>query len=132
MRLLLDENLPRQLKGHLTWDIEVLTVQERGWSGKRNSELLMSAEAEFDVLLTMDRGVEFQQNMGNLSLAILVIRAPSNRFEDLESVIPNIQEALKRIHTGQVIRVGSSPATHQLLDSALSPMCYDRKLYEET
>ena len=111
MRLLLDENLPRQLKGHLTWDIEVLTVQERGWSGKRNSELLMSAEAEFDVLLTMDRGVEFQQNMGNLSLAILVIRAPSNRFEDLESVIPNIQEALKRIHTGQVIRVGSSPAT---------------------
>ncbi len=111
MRILLDENLPRQLKRHFTADVEVLTVQERGWSAKKNSELLRLAAGEFDVFLTMDRGVEFQQSVQNLSIAILIIRAPSNRFEDLQPLIPEVQETVKGIHPGQVIRVGSRPAT---------------------
>jgi predicted nuclease of predicted toxin-antitoxin system len=111
MRILLDENLPRQLKQHFTADIEALTVQERGWSGKKNAELLRLAAEEFDVLLTMDRGVEFQQRVESLSIAILIIRASSNRFEDLQPLIPEVREVLKGIHPGQVTRVGSRPAT---------------------
>jgi predicted nuclease of predicted toxin-antitoxin system len=111
MRILLDENLPRQLKQHFTADIEALTVQERGWSGTKNSELLRLAAEEFDVFLTMDRGVEFQQRVENLSIAILIIRAPSKRFEDLQPLIPEVREALKGIQPGQVTRVGCRPAT---------------------
>ncbi len=111
MRTLLDENLPRQLKQHFTTNVEAMTVQERGWSGKKNSELLRLAAEEFDVFLTMDRGVEFQQRVENLAIAILIIRAPSNRFEDLQPLLPEIREALKGIHPGHVTRVGSRPAT---------------------
>jgi predicted nuclease of predicted toxin-antitoxin system len=77
MRVLLDENLPRQLKRHFTAEVGVLTVQERGWSGIKNSELLRLAAGEFEVFLTMDRGVEFQQNFQSLSIGVLIIRAPS-------------------------------------------------------
>jgi predicted nuclease of predicted toxin-antitoxin system len=90
MRVLLDENLPRQLKRHFTADVEALAVQERGWSGIKNSELLRLAAGEFEVFLTMDRGVEFQQNLQSLSIGILIIRAPSNRFEDLQPLISRL------------------------------------------
>ncbi|MCD5417875.1 DUF5615 family PIN-like protein [Candidatus Bipolaricaulota bacterium] len=107
MRVLLDENLPRQLKRRLAPAVEAQTVQERGWSGKENSELLQLAEVEFDALLTMDRGVEFQQDIRDMSLSVLVIRAPSNRFADLEPLLPEVGETLKAIQPGQVIRVGA-------------------------
>jgi hypothetical protein len=107
MRVLLDENLPRQLKRHFTADVEVLTVQERGWSGIRNSELLRLAAGEFDVFLTMDRGVQFQQNLQSLAIGILIIRAPSNRFEDLQPLIAEVHNALNTIQPGQVRRVGA-------------------------
>ena len=107
MRVLLDENLPRQLKRHFTADLEVLTVQERGWSGIKNSELLRLAAGEFDVFLTMDSGVEFQQNLQSLAIGILIIRAPSNRFEDLQPLISEVHEALNTIQPGQVRRVGA-------------------------
>lgn len=107
MRILLDENLPRRLKGHFPTDVEVLTVQERGWSGIKNSELLRLAAGEFEVFLTMDRGVEFQQNLQSLSLGVLIIRAPSNRFEDLLPLMSEVHHALNTIQSGQVRRVGS-------------------------
>jgi predicted nuclease of predicted toxin-antitoxin system len=107
MRVLLDENLPRQVKRHFTADVEVLTVQERGWSGIKNSELLRLAAGEFDVFLTMDSGVEFQQNLQSLAIGILIVRAPSNRFEDLQPLISEVHEALNTIHPGQVRRVSA-------------------------
>jgi predicted nuclease of predicted toxin-antitoxin system len=106
MRILLDENVPRQLKRHFSADVEVVIVQERGWRGIKNSELLRLAAAEFEVFLTMDRGVEFQQNLQSLSIGILIIRAPSNRFEDLQPLISEVQNALNIIQPGQVHRVG--------------------------
>ncbi|MDQ2695700.1 MAG: DUF5615 family PIN-like protein, partial [Pseudomonadota bacterium] len=63
MRVLLDENLDRRLKRAFESDFDVVTVTERGWSGKTNGELLRLAEVEFDVLVTMDRGIEHQQNL---------------------------------------------------------------------
>jgi predicted nuclease of predicted toxin-antitoxin system len=107
MRVLLDENLPRQLKRHFTADIEVLTVQERGWTGIKNSELLRLAAGEFEVLLTMDRGVEFQQNLQSLPIGILIIRASSNRFEDLQPLLAEMRIALNTIQPGEVRRVGT-------------------------
>jgi predicted nuclease of predicted toxin-antitoxin system len=107
MRVLLDENLPRQLKQHFPADVEVLTVQERGWSGIKNSALLRLAAGEFEVFLTMDRGVEFQQNLQGLSIGVLIIRAPSNRFEDLQPLISEVHNTLSTIQPGQVLRVGS-------------------------
>ena len=107
MRVLLDENLPQQLKQHFTADVEVLTVHERGWSGIKNSELLRLAVGEFDVFLTMDRGVEFQQNLQSLSVGILIIRARSNRFEDLQPLISEVHNVLNTIQTGQVRRVSA-------------------------
>ena len=60
--------------------MEVLTVRERGWSGIKNSALLRLAAGEFDVFLTMDRGVEFQQNLRSLHLGVLIIRAPDGHW----------------------------------------------------
>jgi predicted nuclease of predicted toxin-antitoxin system len=107
MRVLLDENLLRQLKQHFPSEVEVLTVQERGWSGIKNSELLRLAAGEFEVFLTMDRGVEFQQNLQSLSFGVLIIRAPSNRFEALQPLLSEVHNALNTIQPGQVLRVGS-------------------------
>jgi hypothetical protein len=107
MRVLLDENLPRQLKQHFSPVVEVLTVQERGWSGIKNSALLRLAAGEFEVFLTMDKGVEYQQNLQSLSIGVLIIRAPSNRFEDLQALIPEVHNALHAIDPGQVRRVGA-------------------------
>ncbi len=64
IRVLLDENLPRKLKWSL--DADVVTVPERGWGGIKNNRLLRLAASEFDVLLTMDRGLEYQQNLKGL------------------------------------------------------------------
>jgi hypothetical protein len=107
MRVLLDENLPRQLKQHFSADVEVLTVQERGWSGIKNSELLRLAAEEFDVFLTMDRGVQFQQNLQSLAIGLLIIRARSNRFEDLQPLISEVHNALDTFQPGQIRRVGA-------------------------
>jgi hypothetical protein len=107
MRVLLDENLPRQLKQHFSAEVEVLTVQERGWSGIKNSELLRLAAGKFEVFLTMDRGVEFQQNLQSLAIGILIIRAPSNRFEDLQPLVSELQNAMHTIQPGRVRRVGA-------------------------
>lgn len=71
IRVLLDENLPRKLKWSL--DAEALTVPERGWGGIKNGPLLRLAATEFDVLLTIDRGIEYQQNLTGMELCLIVL-----------------------------------------------------------
>jgi hypothetical protein len=107
MRALLDEDLPRRLKRHFPADVEVLTVQERGWSGIKNSALLRLAAGAFEVCLTMGRGAEFQQNLQGLPIGVLIIRAPSNRFEDPQPLISEVHNAPNTIQPGQVRRVGA-------------------------
>ena len=60
MRVLLDENMDRRLKRAFDSDFAVMTATERGWSGKRNGELLRLAEVEFDALVTMDKSIEYR------------------------------------------------------------------------
>jgi predicted nuclease of predicted toxin-antitoxin system len=106
MKLLIDECLPRTLK-RLLGDHECRTVQEMGWSGKKNGVLLSLAELEFDVLVTVDQGIEYEQNLANRKMAVLVFAARSNQIEDLEPIIPAALAALRSIHPGRVIRVGA-------------------------
>ena len=84
MRVLLDEQLPRQLAPLLTGH-DVRTVQQQSWAGLKNGQLLDAAEAAgFTVLVTGDRNLPFQQNLGKRQLAVVVLCAASNALEDLE------------------------------------------------
>jgi len=109
IRVLLDENLPRRLKWSLDTTVvaEALTVPERGWGGIKNGPLLALATSEFDVLLTMDRGIAYQQNLANVDLCMVVLRAMSNDIDDLLPLVPELNAALARVAPGQVIRVGA-------------------------
>lgn len=94
MRILLDESVPARLgvllKGHTT-----ITVQRQGWTSIKNGRLLaLAATAEFDVLLTADKGMEYQQNLATLPVSIVIMLAKSNRVEDLGLAIPNVLAAL--------------------------------------
>ena len=104
MKVLIDENLPRNVAGHLKGH-ECRTVGECGWAGKRNGELLSLAEREFDVLLTLDKNIPYQQDLKLGRIAILIVRAPSNRIQDLLPVIPGCLAALRSIKPGQVVNL---------------------------
>ncbi len=80
MRILLDEDLPRRLASHLSSSMSVSTVGDCGWLGKKNGELLLLAEKQFDAFVTMDRGIEFQQNLANFKIAVILLRPPAIVF----------------------------------------------------
>ena len=106
MRILLDESLPRPLClvliGH-----DVSTVRDESWTSLTNGALLRQAAATFDVLLTADRNIEFQQNLATLPIAVVILVAESNRLESLEPLVPNVLEALKTWKPKSLIRVGA-------------------------
>jgi hypothetical protein len=71
----------------------------------KNSELLRAAEAEFDALVTMDKGIEHQQNLSRINLGIVLISVRSNRRQDVEPAMPEMNRVLRVIRPGEVIRV---------------------------
>ncbi|WNZ25573.1 DUF5615 family PIN-like protein [Leptolyngbya sp. NK1-12] len=105
MRVLLDENLPRKLKRHFDEGVEALTVGDCGWTGIKNGELLRIAQAEFDVFITTDKGIPYEQNLSIFAIAIIILEAKSNRFEDLSVLLPRLNEVLKSVRVGELIRV---------------------------
>jgi predicted nuclease of predicted toxin-antitoxin system len=106
MRILLDEDLPRRLAAMLVGH-EVSTIRRRGWAGIKNGELLGLAAAEFDVFLTMDGNLEFQQNLATLPIAVLVVEAVSNRMEHLVPLVPGILKELSEIPSKSLRRIGA-------------------------
>ncbi len=105
MRILLDEQLPRQLAPYLIGH-EARTVQQESWAGLKNGVLLTSAEAGgFGVFLTGDQNLEFQQNISKRRLGVVVLCAASNALEDLVPLIPRALAAIEAIQPGQVVRV---------------------------
>jgi predicted nuclease of predicted toxin-antitoxin system len=106
MRVLLDEQLPIDLAGELTGHFAD-TVQGRGWAGLKNGELLRRMSGQYDVLITMDRNIEFQQRISALPFGIVVLRAPSNRIADLRPLIPRLLAALSSAAAGQLRHVGA-------------------------
>ncbi|CAN5535018.1 MAG: DUF5615 family PIN-like protein [Actinomycetota bacterium] len=105
MRVLLDENVPKRLKRTFASDIEVMTVVERGWSGKKNGELLRLAEKDFDALVTTDRSISYQQNVPGFDLAILILEGMSNDYGDLEPLMPEVNDVLREMPPGTSRRV---------------------------
>ena len=96
MRILLDESVPGRLGPLLTGHSSV-TVQRRGWASIKNGKLLALAAGDFDVPLTADKGMEYQQNLTTLPIAILIVLARSNRIDDLACAIPAILAALAEL-----------------------------------
>ena len=104
MRILLDEcidrRFAREIEGH-----EVVTVPQAGWAGIKNGELLTRAQAQFDVFVTVDRNLAFQQNISQFAIAVIVLQAPTNRLKDLRPLLPNLLQALPTAIKGQVNRI---------------------------
>ena len=104
MRILLDEDLPRRL-GALLVGHEVTTVPRCGWSGIENGKLLALAATKFDVFLTMVKNLEYQQNVGTLPVAVLVLEAVSNRIERLAPLVPSALKELNHLPPRTLRRV---------------------------
>jgi predicted nuclease of predicted toxin-antitoxin system len=107
MRVLLDENIPRKLRHLFETGVEVATVGYLGWKGKKNGELLRIAQNEFDAFITMDKGIPHQQNLSNLKIGIVLLKARSNRYEDLASLMNQVNVVLKTLKNGQIVRVNT-------------------------
>ena len=106
MRILLDECVPRPLRRHLVGH-DVQTVPDMGWSGKKNGELLkLMAQQGFEVFLTVDQNLRFQQNLSGAGVGIIVLVAATNRLADLLPLIPRVLSAMSSIQPGQLIEIG--------------------------
>lgn len=101
MKVFLDEcvdwRLSRELTGH-----EVRSARDMGWTSIRNGELLALASQEFDVFVTVDRNLSFQQNVGALSICVIVLRARTNRLADLRHLVPRLLSAIASATPGLV------------------------------
>ena len=106
MRILLDENIPvdfaAELPGH-----EVNTVVRLGWAGVLNGELMRRAAGCCDVFVTLDRNIEFQQNIPALPFGVIIVRTISNRMVHLRPLAPAVLLAISATKPGQLQRVGT-------------------------
>lgn len=100
MKILIDESLPHYLKRVLS-DHNAQTVQERGWAGVKNGKLLKQAEPDFDVFLTADKNLRYQQNLKGRKLAI--IEFPSNKLSIVKRLEAELKTTLQHITTGDYV-----------------------------
>ncbi len=106
MKILLDENLPHQLRNELPGH-DVFTVAFMQWGGIENGDLLShAAAAGLDVLITNDRGIEYQQNSASLPIAVVVVLAKSNTLQDLRPLLPELLTTLGSIAPRSFAKVG--------------------------
>jgi predicted nuclease of predicted toxin-antitoxin system len=101
VRVLLDEcvdwRLGRELASH-----EVKTARQMGWTALKNGELLALAAAQFDVFVTVDRNLSLQQDVVSFSIAVVVLRARTNRLADLRPLVPSLLSAIEATGPGTV------------------------------
>lgn len=105
MRVLLDENVDRRLRRFFDSEHEVTTVVERGWAGKKDSQLLELAQRDFDVLVTADRNIPHQQNLSQLQLSIVILEAKSNALESLTPLMGELGIAMTQPQPGTARRI---------------------------
>jgi len=97
----LPAGLRRDLVGH-----DVMTVQSMGWAGMANGALLRrTGEAGFQAFVTVDRGIDFQQEVARLPFGVVALRAPSNDIVDLRPLMPAVLSALGNVANGQLLRI---------------------------
>jgi hypothetical protein len=101
LRILLDECIDRRFARELP-DVDVRTVPQMGWAGIKNGDLMKLAEADFDVFITVDRNLSYQQNLPRYNIALIVLRAVSNRYDDLKPFSEKVLESLQNIAPGRL------------------------------
>lgn len=106
MKVLLDECVDRRLAADLVGH-EVSTVPQMGWATIRNGDLLALAEGKFDVFVTVDRNLAFQQRLPKFAVAVIVLRATSNRLADLRPLVPKLLKTLPVAARGQVTSISA-------------------------
>ena len=104
MRVLIDACLPVQLKAHLPLT-GVKTARELGWQQKKNGELLALAQTQFDVLVTMDKNIPAENYLANFGIALVIVRARSNRLAALLPLVPEILTAIAAGKPGHALIV---------------------------
>ena len=102
MRVLIDACLPVQLKQYLGAN-EVRTARELGWQFKKNGDLLAAAQAQFDVVITMDKNIPAQNYLARFMLGLVIVRTRSNRLADLIPLVPEMTLAIASVKPGTVI-----------------------------
>ncbi len=105
MRVLLDECVPSRLRRDLS-EHDVRTVPEMGWASKENGELLELASPTFDVFITTDQKLSYQQDLANFDIAVVVLVAQRTKLEFLRPLMREVHQVLKGIRPGEVRRVG--------------------------
>jgi hypothetical protein len=106
MRILLDESMPRKLRNDFGVEHEVWTVRDKGWLGTKNGALLkLMIEAGFDLFVTVDRNLQYQQNLERLPLTIFVLVAQDNRRETLKALVPKLFARLSKADLENVIEI---------------------------
>ena len=106
MKLLLDECVVRDLKKDLVGH-DVSTVVEAGFGGLENGQLLRSASGQYDVLITVDRNIPFQQSIASLQIAVLIFVGTGITYADLKPLVPQALKTLSQIRPGQTYYVAS-------------------------
>jgi len=105
MRILIDECLDERFRNYLPGH-DCQTARYAGLAGLSNGELLVAAEtARFDVFLTADQGIEYQQNLTGRNIAIIIFRTKSNRLRDLLPHAPACLVQIESIQPGQVLKI---------------------------
>ncbi len=84
------------------------TVDQQGWKGKRNGELLEQAAETFDVLVTMDKGFEYQQNISEYAIGVIIISARSNKLQDVQPIMLEVNQVIRDVQPGKVIHVNAN------------------------
>src|SRR5256885_815304 len=102
MRILLDECVPRPLRKEMIGH-EVRIVRQMRWAGIENGDLLRLAETAFDVFLTTDQNIPYQQNLSGFQIAMMVMVARTNRLQDLQPLIPSVLDALQTLQQGTLM-----------------------------
>ena len=106
MHLLLDECVPKRLASEFSGHY-VHTVPQMGWAGIKNGELLSRASREFDVLVTTDRGIQFQQNIAQYGVGVVLLLAPSNDIDDLRPLLPAALRCIVKVRSGEITTVSA-------------------------
>lgn len=103
-KILLDECIPRPLARYLPGHY-VRTASQMGWASIVNGELIELAEADFEVFITVDKGILYQQNLRSTILGFILLRAYSNRLEDLLPLVPDLLAKLVTIKAGDIMEL---------------------------